>query len=84
MASDTDYRPEGVITFRKGEVQDLVAKLEHTLNHIGEVSAKAGEGNPTNTAGRLLSLYNELVGGTDEHQQDESVAKGNVDERAER
>ena len=84
VASDTDYRPEGVITFRKGEVQDLVAKLEHTLNHIGEVSAKAGEGNPTNTAGRLLSLYNELVGGTDEHQQDESVAKGNVDERAER
>ena len=31
VASDTDFRPEGVTLFRKGDVSDLVAKLGQVL-----------------------------------------------------
>jgi len=32
VASDTDFRPEGVTFFRKGDVADLVAKLKQVLS----------------------------------------------------
>ncbi len=61
VASDTDYRPEGVTLFTKGDVKNLVKKLRYTLEQSGELSVKASRGAIPNTADRVLKLYHELA-----------------------
>jgi len=63
VASDTDYRPEGVTLFTKGDVKDLVKKLRCTLEQSGEVSVKVSRGAMPDTADRVLKLYHELAAG---------------------
>lgn len=63
VASDTDYRPEGVILFRKGDVADLVAKLTQVLTAPG-----AGSRSPrpfrVQPATDLWEVYSELGSST--------------------
>jgi glycosyltransferase involved in cell wall biosynthesis len=60
VASDTDFRPEGVTLFRKGDVSDLVVKL-------GQVLAAPRAGSPPLPASQdqpgrsLWQLYSELA-----------------------
>jgi glycogen(starch) synthase len=60
VASDTDFRPEGVTLFRKGDVADLVAKLKQVLGRPG-----AGRSVPLAShdqpARALWQLYSELA-----------------------
>ncbi len=65
VASDTDYRPEGVTLFTKGDVKDLVKKLQGTLEQSVELSVKARRGAMPDTADRILKLYHELAAGTE-------------------
>ncbi|MGH7400129.1 MAG: glycosyltransferase, partial [Candidatus Rokuibacteriota bacterium] len=60
VASDTAFRPEGVILFRRGDVADLVAKLKHVL-----AAPRAGSSVPLalhdQPARELWQLYSELA-----------------------
>jgi glycosyltransferase involved in cell wall biosynthesis len=60
VASDTDFRPEGVILFRKGDVSDLMAKLKQVLTGPGadSPSARAFHGQ---AAADLWQLYSDLA-----------------------
>jgi glycogen(starch) synthase len=68
VASDTDFRPDGVTLFRKGDVSDLVVKL-------GEVLAVPGAGSSPPPASQdqpgqsLWQLYFELAGPCDGDRQ---------------
>ncbi len=59
VASDTDFRPEGVLRFRKGDAADLIHKVHETLSH-GERWQPAPAAAP-DSAARLVGLYRELV-----------------------
>jgi glycogen(starch) synthase len=59
VASDTDFRPEGVTLFRKGDVADLVAKLEQVLRAPGRSALLTSDDQP---ARKLWQLYSELAG----------------------
>jgi glycogen synthase len=63
VASDTDYRPEGVTLFTKGDVKDLVKKLRCNLEKSGELSVNSSRCAMPNTADRVLNLYHELAAG---------------------
>ena len=76
VATDTDFRPEGVIKFRKGEIQDLIGKLEYTLGKRAELSTNAERVAPVDTAGRILRLYEELIGATVQDEQKGAITKG--------
>lgn len=59
VASDTDFRPEGVILFRRGDLADLAETLGRALNGHPQL--------PVTSAGsdsfdRLLELYDQLDG----------------------
>jgi glycosyltransferase involved in cell wall biosynthesis len=60
VASDTDFRPAGVTLFRKGDVADLVAKLEQVL-----AASRANSSVPSaphdQSARDLWQLYSELA-----------------------
>ena len=43
VASDTDFRPEGVILFKKGDAEDLADKVQYTLEHKEEIEAQLKE-----------------------------------------
>jgi glycogen(starch) synthase len=60
VASDTDFRPEGVTIFRRGDVSDLVAKLDQVLARpVGGSSSRE----PTNEqSAAIWQLYTELMG----------------------
>jgi glycogen(starch) synthase len=60
VASDTDFRPEGVTLFRRGDVSDLVAKLGQVLARpVGGSSPRE----PTNEqSAAIWQLYTELMG----------------------
>jgi glycosyltransferase involved in cell wall biosynthesis len=68
VASDTAFRPEGVTLFRKGDVADLVAKLERVL-------AAPGPGDPAPSealdqpARDVWRLYAELASPADDIEQ---------------
>ena len=69
VASDTYFRPDGVSIFRKGDLHDLVEKLRHAIEQSGDLSPKPRQGVQSDTATRLLNIYQDLVRGTDgEHQ----------------
>jgi glycogen synthase len=68
VASDTDFRPAGVTLFRKGDVADLVAKLEQVL-----AAPRAGRSAPLalhdQPARDLWQLYSEVAGPGDDSAQ---------------
>jgi glycogen(starch) synthase len=64
VASDTDFRPEGVTLFRRGDVSDLTAKLSQVLGQpTGGVSAPRPV--QDQSAKDIWKLYAELVGSAD-------------------
>jgi glycogen synthase len=63
VASDTDFRPEGVTLFRRGDVSDLVAKLGQVLARpVGGASSGRP---PRDQSAAIWDLYAELVGSED-------------------
>jgi glycogen synthase len=60
VASDTDFRPDGVTLFRKGDVSDLVSKLDHVLATPREGSSSP-PGSQDKPAQSLWQLYSELA-----------------------
>jgi glycogen(starch) synthase len=60
VASDTDFRPEGVTLFRKGDVADLVAKLKQVLGAPG-AGRSAPLASHDQPARDLWQLYSELA-----------------------
>lgn len=64
VASDTAFRPDGVILFRKGDVSDLMAKLTQVLTAPagGSRSTPSSDGQP---ATDIWRLYSELVSAGD-------------------
>jgi glycosyltransferase involved in cell wall biosynthesis len=68
VASVTDFRPEGVTLFRKGDVSDLVAKLSQVLAGPG-----AGSSPPQtfhdHPARSIWQLYSELASPRDDDAQ---------------
>jgi glycogen(starch) synthase len=68
VASDTDFRPEGVTLFRKGDAADLVAKLKQVL--AGPRASGSGPGASHDQPARdLWQLYSELVSPGDDAPQ---------------
>jgi glycosyltransferase involved in cell wall biosynthesis len=61
VASNTDYRPKGVITFRKGDVADLTAKVRHTIDHLDQAILNLKRLGHSDNAERLLNIYKELT-----------------------
>jgi glycogen synthase len=60
VASDTDFRPEGVTLFRRGDVSDLVAKLGQVLAHPAGGASSVRP--PRDQSAAIWQLYAELVG----------------------
>ena len=62
VASDTDYRPPGVIIFKKGDMQDFLLKMLKTLENPS-VAVGKGEnhgGLETTSADSLLAIYRSI------------------------
>ena len=60
VASDTAFRPEGVTLFRKGDVADLAAKLEHVLA-APRPTCSGDVASHDQSARELWRLYSELT-----------------------
>ena len=59
VASDTDFRPEGVMLFRRGDVDDLAAVLARALQHP---AGTVRDGDPDRGAfDRLLGIYDRVA-----------------------
>ena len=69
VASTTDFRPDGVILFRKGDLQDLVEKLSHTIDHSEALAVKTRQLAQYDGSTRLLTIYHDLVHGTNDNHQ---------------
>jgi glycosyltransferase involved in cell wall biosynthesis len=68
VASDTDFRPEGVTLFRKGDAADLVAKLEQVL--AAPRASESGPGASHDQPARdLWQLYAGLLSPVDDAEQ---------------
>ncbi len=74
IASDTGYRPDGVILFRKGNLQDFLGKLRHAIEHSDELAAQAGQVSPCDSATRLLNIYEDLMSGS--NLEDQTASRG--------
>ena len=61
VASDTDYRPEGVIKFRIADGQELVRALKHALAHLSEGTTVGSSHAHSNGSERISRLYRELI-----------------------
>jgi glycosyltransferase involved in cell wall biosynthesis len=62
VASDTDYRPEGVVLFRKGRLNEFVDKIGGVLSKNVPVSSHVPLQSSSRSAELLLSLYRGLAG----------------------
>jgi glycogen synthase len=67
VASTTDFRPEGVILFRKGNIRDLIETLVHTVEHSESLALETRELAPRDGATCLLNIYQDLMHGTNDH-----------------
>ena len=63
VASDTDYRPKGVIIFKKGDLQDFLAKALKTLENPTDAIANADNLNESEVTSvdSLLKVYRHLA-----------------------
>jgi glycosyltransferase involved in cell wall biosynthesis len=62
VASDTDYRPEGVVLFRKGRLNEFVDKIGGVLSKNVPVSDHVPLQSSPRSAELLLNLYRGLAG----------------------
>jgi len=62
IASDTDYRPEGVVLFRRGQINEFVDKIGGVLSKNVPVSDHVPLQSSSRSAELLLSIYRELAG----------------------
>ena len=60
VASDTAFRPEGVVLFRKGDSQDLADKVLQVLS--GSASTQNRTSSPLRPADAIWQIYADLVG----------------------
>jgi len=60
VASDTDFRPEGVILFRRGDVQDLTEKIARALRN-GQTEGGGVPGVQSGSLEQLLAIYARLA-----------------------
>lgn len=58
VASDTDFRPEGVILFRRGDIDDLVTALTRALQPPAGSAHAGADGDAFD---RLLAVYERLA-----------------------
>jgi glycosyltransferase involved in cell wall biosynthesis len=56
VASDTDFRPSGVILFRRGAAKDLTEKITHVLNN-GHMAGARSQPAESGSLERLLAIY---------------------------
>jgi glycosyltransferase involved in cell wall biosynthesis len=61
VASDTDFRPEGVTLFRRGDAADLTEKITHALDRGLDPSVRA-EAIEESSPEQLLDLYGRVAG----------------------
>lgn len=59
VASDTDFRPDGVILFQRGDVKDLSEKIAHALGSGHRRDARLQRGG-SGSLERLLAIYGEV------------------------
>ncbi|MBD3367461.1 MAG: glycosyltransferase [Candidatus Eisenbacteria bacterium] len=62
VASDTAFRPEGVIEYRKGDVDDMASKLEHAFDR-GTADARLAREEGERNLEALLEVYRSVVDG---------------------
>ncbi len=60
VASDTDYRPDGVVLFEKGNVHDLVKRVDQCLKDKRPKQAPVQSGNVPKNLEVLFHLYDEV------------------------
>lgn len=60
VASDAVPRPEGTITYRAGDVDDLKNQVIYVLENIGTMKQKIKNLNTYNAADQLISVYRKL------------------------
>ncbi len=65
VASDTDFRPEGVILFKKGDAEDLADKVEYALEHREEIEAQLKEIEHPDYFAETVKVYERLFRQTD-------------------
>jgi glycosyltransferase involved in cell wall biosynthesis len=56
VASDTDFRPDGVVRFRKGDARDLTEKIADVLGDGSAVGTRLRSSDPDSLE-RLLAIY---------------------------
>lgn len=61
VASDTDHRPEGVILFKKGQIQDFLRALRFALIHLEELTDQSKSTTSCDSESSILRLYKELL-----------------------
>jgi glycogen(starch) synthase len=61
VASKTDFRPQGVMTFKKGDLQDLVRVLRFALEHLDEAKARLLAFDQEDGFERVVGLYRKLT-----------------------
>ncbi len=59
VASDTDFRPDGVVLFRRGDVRDLTEKIAEVLRDGSPVAVRDRPADPGSLE-RLLGIYARL------------------------
>jgi len=62
VASDTPFRPEGAILFRKGDSVDMAQKLRQALEREGKRSASRAQKESEANVETLLGIYRTVLG----------------------
>lgn len=61
VASDTDFRPDGVIRFKRGDVADLLRAVERVLENRDDVRRPSQARSKPGGRDRVLALYREMT-----------------------
>jgi len=61
VASDTDFRPEGVMLFKKGDAEDLAEKVEYVLGRKEEIETQLKRIEHPDYFAETVNLYESLV-----------------------
>jgi len=78
VASDTPFRPKGVILFRKGDPKDMARKLSQALKREKGRTAPEAEKEGEENVEKLLSIYRAVLG---PDQPSEPHLRGNSADR---
>ena len=61
VASDTDFRPEGVVLFKKGDAEDLAEKVEYALEHSAKIVEELRKMDHPDYFAKTVELYESLL-----------------------